>query len=54
MLKSVVRRIPRVEGGATSVEYGLMVSFIAIGVFAAVVFLGTSLSNFFSTAAGSI
>ena len=54
MLKSIDLRMSSDERGATAVEYALMVSFIAIGVFAAVVLLGTNLSNFFSTAATSI
>jgi pilus assembly protein Flp/PilA len=54
MVKFIHRRLSRDEHGATAVEYGLMVSFIAIGVFAAVVLLGSNLSSFFSTAATSL
>jgi pilus assembly protein Flp/PilA len=54
MLKSIHRRLARDERGATAVEYGLMVTLIAIGVFAAVVLLGTSLSEFFSTVSTSV
>mgnify|MGYP001488063727 CR=1 FL=1 len=42
------------ERGATAVEYGLMVALIAIVIIAAVVILGTNLSNIFSTAASSV
>ena len=37
------------EGGATAVEYALMVALIAIVVVAAVAFLGKAASNKFST-----
>ena len=47
---------PRVEGqsperGATSVEYALMASLIAIVIIAAVKFFGTSVSSLFDLAA---
>ena len=42
------------ERGATAVEYGLMVALIAIVIIAAVTFLGTRISNLFSTAGNSI
>jgi pilus assembly protein Flp/PilA len=44
----------REEKGATAVEYGLMVALIAIVIIAAVVLLGTSLSNLFSTVSQSV
>jgi pilus assembly protein Flp/PilA len=44
----------REERGATAVEYGLMVALIAIVIIAAVVLLGTSLSNLFSTVSQSV
>jgi pilus assembly protein Flp/PilA len=44
----------REEKGATAVEYGLMVALIAIVIIAAVILLGTSLSNLFSTVAKSV
>jgi pilus assembly protein Flp/PilA len=44
----------RQEKGATAVEYGLMVALIAIVIIAAVILLGTSLSNLFSTVAKSV
>ena len=37
------------EGGATAVEYALMVALIAIVIVAAVAFLGKAASNKFST-----
>lgn len=45
-----VRRAVRGEVGATAVEYGLMVAFIAIVVIVAVALLGTNLSQFFRDA----
>jgi pilus assembly protein Flp/PilA len=44
----------RGEKGATAVEYGLMVALIAIVIIAAVVVLGTNLSELFDTAATSV
>jgi pilus assembly protein Flp/PilA len=44
----------RSEKGATAVEYGLMVALIAIVIIAAVILLGTSLSNLFSTVSQSV
>jgi pilus assembly protein Flp/PilA len=53
-MRSSDRAQARDEDGATAVEYGLMVTLIAIGVFAAVVLLGTNLSEFFSTVSTSV
>jgi pilus assembly protein Flp/PilA len=39
----------RNEEGATAVEYGLLVGFIAGAIIVAVTFLGTKLSPFFTT-----
>jgi pilus assembly protein Flp/PilA len=44
----------RTEGGATAVEYGLMVALIAIIIIIAVAALGQNLSNLFSTASASV
>ena len=44
----------RSERGATAVEYGLMVALIAIVIIAAVILLGTSLSNLFNGAATKV
>ena len=40
--------------GATAVEYALMVALIAMVVFAAVAFLGKSVSNQFSTVGSDV
>ncbi|GAA2159946.1 pilus assembly protein Flp/PilA [Humibacillus xanthopallidus] len=42
------------EGGATAVEYALMASLVAIVIIAAVIMLGTNLSNFFNDAATKV
>ena len=42
------------ERGATAVEYGLVVGFIAIAIIVAVTTLGTSLSTMFTTIAGKL
>jgi pilus assembly protein Flp/PilA len=44
----------RKEDGATAVEYGLMVALIAVVIIAAVLALGTKLSDIFTQVAGSI
>lgn len=42
------------EGGATAVEYALIVALIAIIIIIAVSFLGTSLSQIFSRVASTV
>ncbi len=42
------------EDAPTMVEYGLLMALIAIVVAAAATLLGTNLSTFFNTAAGSV
>ena len=42
------------ERGASAVEYGLLVSLIAIVIIAAVVLLGNKLSGIFNTTASSL
>jgi pilus assembly protein Flp/PilA len=48
--KSMIRD----EEGATMVEYGLLVAFIAIVALVGVKVLGTNLSTMFSAVAGSV
>ena len=50
----LVRSVLRNEEGATMVEYGILIGFIALVCIAAITILGQDLSTFFSTAAGSI
>jgi pilus assembly protein Flp/PilA len=42
------------EGGATAVEYALMVALIAVVIIAAVAFLGRSASQQFSNVGGCV
>jgi pilus assembly protein Flp/PilA len=42
------------ESGASAVEYGLLVSLIAVGIIVAVTALGTSLKGVFNSAAATI
>ena len=42
------------EGGATAVEYALMVALIAVVIIAAVAFLGKAASNKFSTVGSAV
>jgi pilus assembly protein Flp/PilA len=42
------------EEGATAVEYGLMVSLIAVVIITAVTLMGTNLSTMFTGIAGKI
>lgn len=49
-----LRSMIRDEDGATLVEYGLLITLIALVAFAAVQLFGTSVSTLFSTASGSV
>ncbi len=42
------------DRGVTSVEYGLMVSLIAIAIIVAVTLVGTQLTNLFNTVAAAL
>lgn len=44
-------RLRREEKGATAVEYGLMVSLIAVAIVLAVTFLGGQIASMFQSAA---
>ena len=48
----IIQRLYRDTNGATMVEYGLMLTFIAIAVVASVNTLGVSVSNTFAIANG--
>jgi pilus assembly protein Flp/PilA len=48
---SLSARLHRDEKGATAVEYGLMVSLIAVAIVLAVTFLGGQISTMFQSAA---
>lgn len=53
-LITAAKKLVTQEGGATMVEYGLMVALIAVVAVAAVTLLGTNISTLFTTIAGSI
>ena len=41
-------------GGATAIEYGLIVSFIVLIILTAISFVGTDLSNLFNRVANTV
>jgi pilus assembly protein Flp/PilA len=50
----VTQRLANEDKGATAVEYGLMVSLIAVVIIAAVTLLGTSLRTMFEGVAAAL
>ena len=50
----IATREQREDRGATMVEYGLLVAFIALVVVLGATFLGTRLSSFFSSIGNSL
>lgn len=53
MLNQIMRFVKE-EDGATAVEYGLMVSLIAVVIIASVTLIGTNLATRFGTVATAI
>jgi len=53
-IKNAMVRLINEDEGASAVEYGLLVSLIAVVIFAAVKLLGQQASNKFNTAATNI
>lgn len=53
-LQSLLNRGERDDKGATAVEYGLMVSLIAVAIIATVTLLGTALDGIFQTVVGAL
>lgn len=51
---NVIRQFVKQDEGATAVEYGLMVSLIAVVIIAAVTLIGTGLNVVFNTVAASL
>ena len=47
-------RLQREDRGATAVEYGLLVSLIAVAIIVAVTLVGTNLTALFSSVASSL
>jgi pilus assembly protein Flp/PilA len=56
LVNSIRRSIGKLhhDRGATAVEYALMIALIAMVIIAAVIVLGTSLSNLFNATAASL
>jgi pilus assembly protein Flp/PilA len=50
----MIKRFLQEEEGQTLVEYGLLISLIALVVIAVLTLLGSRIKNTFNTAAGSI
>lgn len=53
-IRSFTHRVVRHEEGASAVEYGLLVSLIALGIILALTTLGGSLADMFDNIAGSL
>ena len=58
VLSSLVDRVAEVQDrkdkGATAVEYGLMVSLIAVAIIGAVTLIGTNLTGIFNRVAAAL
>ena len=50
----VAGRLDRDDKGATAVEYGLMVSLVAVAIIVAVTLLGNTLSGLFTSISSSL
>ena len=53
-VQALINSMRTEEEGATAVEYGLMVSLIAVVIICAVALIGTNLSTMFNGVAGSL
>jgi len=53
-LSKLINRFLSDDGGATAIEYGLIVALIAVVVISAVTLVGTSLSTQFASVGGVI
>lgn len=51
---NVIRQFVKQDEGATAVEYGIMVSLIAIAIIVSVALVGGNLANVFTQVAGSL
>ncbi|HXQ09758.1 MAG TPA: Flp family type IVb pilin [Caulobacteraceae bacterium] len=49
-----IKRFIAAQGGATAIEYGLIVALIAVVIIGAVTLVGTNLSTQFNTVSTSI
>jgi pilus assembly protein Flp/PilA len=53
-IAGVKNRLTREEKGATMVEYGIMVAFIAVLVMAAVIILGPKIAGLFTSVSNAL
>ena len=53
-LQSLINSLRSEDEGATAVEYGLMVSLIAVVIIGAVTLIGTNLNTMFTGVAGAL
>jgi pilus assembly protein Flp/PilA len=53
-IQALINSMRTEEDGATAVEYGLMVSLIAVAIIGAVTAIGLNLDTMFGNVAGSI
>jgi len=53
-MRKLVSRFFNDEAGATSIEYGLIASLIALAIIATVTSVGTKLQTTFTSVAGSL
>jgi pilus assembly protein Flp/PilA len=51
---NVIRQFVKQDEGATAVEYGLMVSLIALAIIGTVTIVGTNLNTVFTNVAASL
>jgi len=49
-----IKNLIKDESGASAVEYGLLVTLIALGIIAGATALGTGINTLFTTAAGNL
>jgi pilus assembly protein Flp/PilA len=53
-IQALINSMRKEEDGATAVEYGLMVSLIAVAIITAVGIIGTNLNDMFTAVGGKI
>jgi pilus assembly protein Flp/PilA len=53
-IQALINSMRTEEDGATAVEYGLMVSLIAVAIITAVGIIGTNLNDMFTAVGGKI
>ena len=53
-MRNLLKRFLRDEGGATAIEYGLLVAVIAVVIVGSAIIVGTNLSSLFSEIAACL